>query len=251
MDEFEVIRKRKIVLFLGSIVFIVFIIAISMLISKLSETDYKVSIVNASSSRKDRIISNDDFDRLKAEVRRVMTNNYGIDSDEQVEVSIRESSYTEERLDGASEEFTTIKFLADVENTKSTYWVWLVHNSTSPIDISLNCASASESKYPDTFCIGTSGNSSIDANFKDLFPFVGVNNDGSRAYTFLHKEHQQFIELGVDAMCDDNEAIDRAKADLEKEFKKRGIKMDNYPINIDKGTCKAYEVVMEHEGSTV
>jgi hypothetical protein len=240
MNEEAIIKKRIKVFVLIFVAFVLVIVGLSLAIPKLTDENYKIDIVNKQEIKKDSVVDEKDFKRVQKELRRVLQEYYNTPENEAIEASVRESSYKETNYSGKSDSQTEIEFLMDVENNKATYWVYIIHDSNAPYAISLNCANVKESKYPDTFCIGTNDNSSIDANLEDLFPYRKIEN-GKQIYKATHPTHSTGILLAVDANCDDETAKNAAVEDFKKIITERGMNTDGVVFSFDESNCKAYE----------
>lgn len=237
-ERTDVTRNRAILLAVGAVAFVILIIAISVVVSVLSDDDSGVTFANESNVTKseDTSIEKHDYKLIKKQLRAVLTNRYNLPENEEINALIRESTYQESGDDGEK----TITFTLDVENVKVTYYVWMIQTSEEASEVSLSCAPAKDSKYPETFCIGTEGHSSIDANMSSQLPYRYIVN-GEEKYKISHEPYEPYLILSIRAKCDDNEAVNVAKNNVREWISSFGLNPDQVPVEIDKTACEAYE----------
>lgn len=240
MEPHTTKQKRFQILILALVTFILLIACLSVFFAQRNERVGNVDLINKTDFGNDQIIDHQDFERVQAELRKILTEHYATPASETIVASIRNSSYIEENYQGSSENGASINFLMDVENNRVTYRVFIIHDSVAPYAISLNCVTAAESKYPDSFCIGTSGNSSIDANAAQLFPYRKIK-DGQQTYLATHPSRSSQVILGIEAHCDDDTAKQAAKDDFSTVLQEHGINTDFVDFSYDDNVCKAFE----------
>ncbi len=240
MDEerVDVTRNRAIILVVGALAFIAVVAAISIAVITLSEDDSGVTIANENNVTKseETSIKKHDYELIKRQLRGVLKDRYSIPEDEEIKAIIRESTYKETGDDDEK----TITFTIDVENAKVTYYVWMIQSSDDASEVSLSCAPTNDSKWPESFCIGTEGHSSIDANMNPQLPYRYVV-DGVEKWRLTHEAYDPTLMLHVRAYCDDNEAVNAAKNGAREWVKSFGLDPDKVPIEEEKTACQAYE----------
>lgn len=240
MDEerVNVTRNRAILLIVGALAFIAVVVAISIVVITIMDDDSGVTIANESNVTKsdDTSIKKHDYELIKRQLRSVLKDRYSIPESEEINAIIRESTYKESGEDDEK----TITFTIDVENAKVTYYVWMIQTSEDASEVSLSCAPTNDSKWPETFCIGTEGYSSIDANMASQLPHRYVV-DGDEKWKLTHEAYDPKLELHVRARCDDNESVNAAKNAAREWVKGFGLNPDQVPVEENKTACQAYE----------
>lgn len=242
MQNNDVSLKRRYALLALVACGVLLIVVASMILSSILAPDYKVDIMNEGSVKKENkegVVSKKDFDNVKQVVRRVARDNYKVNDDERLDVRVRESTYAEKKAGKT----TTVEFIIDVENIKASYAVSLWHDTSEVYHVDLKCTSAADAKYPETFCIGTNFYSSIDSNFKDKLPYRKVVN-GVQKYVLRQINNQAKLSLGVDAKCDDQNAISAARTEVEEMIASYGLDPKQVPIETDINVCRAFEEEM-------
>ncbi len=231
-------KNRTILLIVGAVAFVLVIIALSMLISRLSTDDSNVTLVNENNvtQAEESTVKQKDYSLIKKQLRDLLTSQYNVSENEEIRALIRESTYTE----NGDENEKVISFTLDVENTKTTFYIWMSQTSEDASEVSISCAPVNDSKYPETFCIGTEGYSSIDANLSADLPYRYKEN-GELKFEITHEVYDPKLVLSVQASCDDEEAVETAKAQAKAWIKSYGLDPEQVPIEEDKTSCKAYE----------
>ncbi len=234
----DITRNRTILLIVGAIAFAAIIVAISIVAVTLSGDDSGVEIANEDNvtSAEESSIESHDYSLIKKQLRTLLTDSYSLPENEEIKALIRESTYTESGEDGKK----IISFTLDVENVKTTFYIWMSQTSEDASEVSISCAPTNDSKYPETFCIGTEGYSSIDANLSADLPYRYKEN-GELKFEITHEVYDPKLVLSVQASCDDEEAVETAKAQAKAWIKSYGLDPEQVPIEEDKTSCKAYE----------
>ena len=249
-NRVDVTRQRAIILVLGFICFTFIIVALSFIIGFFASDDPKVDISNEKTVQKseDTSINGHDYSMIKRQLRTLLTQSYNLDKNEEINAVIRESTYEEY----GQENNKTISFMLDVENIKVTYNVWMVQNASEPSEVSISCTSAKDAKYPETFCIGTEGHSSIDTNLASELPYRKIV-DGEEKYNVRHEVYDPKLILSVFAKCDDEAAKEAAKKEVKEWIATFGLDPEQVPMEYKKEACKMYEDDLkqkEHENHT-
>ena len=249
-NRVDVTRQRTIILIVGFICFAFVIVALSFIIGYFTSDDPKVAISNEKTVQKseDTSINGQDYSMIKKQLRTLLSQRYNLDENEEINAVIRESTYEEY----GEENNKTISFTIDVENVKVTYNVWMVQNAKEPSEVSISCTSAKDAKYPETFCIGTEGHSSIDTNLASELPYRKIV-DGEEVYNVRHEVYDPKLILSVFAKCDDDAAKESAKEDVKKWISTFKLDPEQVPIEYKKEACKIYEDSLkekEHEKHT-
>ena len=249
-NRVDVTRQRTIILIVGFICFAFVIVALSFIIGYFTSDDPKVAISNEKTVQKseDTSINGHDYSMIKKQLRTLLSQRYNLDENEEINAVIRESTYEEY----GEENNKTISFTIDVENVKVTYNVWMVQNAKEPSEVSISCTSAKDAKYPETFCIGTEGHSSIDTNLASELPYRKIV-DGEEVYNVRHEVYDPKLILSVFAKCDDDAAKESAKEDVKKWISTFKLDPEQVPIEYKKEACKIYEDSLkekEHEKHT-
>lgn len=234
----DVTRNRTILLIVGAIAFVAVIIAISIVAITLSSDDSGVKIANEDNvtDAEDSSIESHDYSLIKKQLRTLLTDSYALPENEEIKALIRESTYAESGEDGEK----IITFTLDVESVKTTFYVWMSQTSEDASEVSISCAPTNDSKYPETFCIGTEGYSSIDANMSADLPYRYKEN-GELKFEITHEEYDPRLILSVQASCDDDAAVETAKNKAKEWIKSYGLDPEQVPIEENKSSCKAYE----------
>ncbi len=237
-NRVDITRQRAIVLILGFVCFVFAIIALSLIIGQLTKDDPQVAIANENAIKKSEISSIDDHDysMIKNQLRAILTQYYNFDENEEINAIIRESTY-EEQGEGNKK---TISFTLDVESVKVSYNVWMIQNSKEASEVTISCTSAKDAKYPETFCIGSEGHSSIDTNMASELPYRKIV-DGEEIYNVRHEAYDPKLILSVFAKCDDEAAKASAKEDLMEWISTFGLNPEQVPIEYKNEACKMYE----------
>lgn len=237
-NRVDVTRQRAIILVLGFICFASIIVALSFIIGFFTSDDPKVDISNEKTVQKseDTSINGHDYSMIKHQLRTLLTQSYNLDKNEEINAVIRESTYEEY----GQENNKTISFMLDVENVKVTYNVWMVQNASEPSEVSISCTSAKDAKYPETFCIGTEGHSSIDTNLASELPYRKIVG-GEEKYNVRHEVYDPKLILSVFAKCDDEAAKEAAKKEVKEWIATFGLDPEQVPMEYKKEACKMYE----------
>ena len=236
-DRTDTTKNRTILLIVGAVAFVSIIVALSMLISRLSNDDSGITIVNENNitQAEESSIRQEDYNLVKKQLRNLLTEQYNVPENEEIRALIRESTYIENGSEGEK----VISFTLDVENVKVTYYVLVGQGSENVDDVSISCAPASDSKYPETFCIGLE-DSSIDVNMGADLPYYYKENDEVK-FEISHEDYGTSLILSVNATCDDEEATKTAKSKMKEWIRSYRLDPEQVPIEEDKSSCKAYE----------
>lgn len=186
------IERNKKILYSIIAIFITFvflIITLSVILKNIFKQEAKIS---NDSGRDSAIISDQEISRVRTEVYKsikdIYTDDYykdifpnGIDNigDKDVELGIRWN--TVQKNEGST------SFLADFDEYRQTYRIYIAED-----EILLTCPKVSESKYPESFCVGNSGDSddSITAVFGSALPYSGQTEDGYE-YTVMRDKNSR------------------------------------------------------------
>ena len=171
-----------------AIVAAVILLIITISVVAINANKDEATIVNES-GRDSEIISDEDLAEVKSRVYAHTKNvsqseegnndNNGNTYDGDVSAAVRWNTVK------SSDDSTT--FLIDLDDYQQTYRVYVTDGETF-----LTCPKISESKYPESFCIGTSGDidDSITAVFGANLPYTGQTNSGY-TYTIARNENSR------------------------------------------------------------
>lgn len=235
-NENDVIKTRKHILIFAALSFVLVIIAFSIVINAIINRDTSnVSIVNQQNVA--GVVNTKDYNIVKEAVRAVLKSRYNISDDEEINASIRESTYSETGDDDSKR----ISFLIDIENVKVTYSVWINHsNPNDYLGVSLSCTTAKEAKYPETFCIGTEGHSSIDTMLASDLPHRKIVND-EVLYTVSHVDYEPVLDISLYTKCDDKRTQEQYMSEIKEWIKGYGLDPEQVRTNLDQTACSVYE----------
>ena len=238
-------KKQIIILALGVSVFVLLIVFVSLIIMNVTKENPNVSMANEETVKKEGVIDDQDLDFVKTQVRDLSKFLYALDDDQEIEVSVRESTYKEEPY---GKDGKYISVVVDVDTTKASYRAEFEHHSAKTKRVVFSCLPASESKYPEAFCYGTEGHSSIDSTLSDMLPYRKIVN-GVEYYKVDKDNTAVRLLIQVQATCDDDAARENAKAEVKKMVGEYGLDPEQVPISIDPTTCKAYEDSLRGHGT--
>ena len=212
MDNGAIDKKRLIIFGLAISVFVLLIVLISLIIMNATKEDPKVSVLNEETVKEEGVINNKDLDFIKSQVRELSRFLYNIDDDTEIVTSVRESTYKEKPygLDGKY-----IEVVIDVETTKASYYAEFEHEASKGKRVIFSCLPASEAKYPEAFCMGSEGHSSIDSTMGDILPYRKMVN-GSQLYKLDKNPEGVGLKLEVQTTCDDDATREQAKKEALK-----------------------------------
>ncbi len=242
MDNGVMNKKRLVIFGLSISVFILFIVLISLVVMNITKEDPKVSMLNEETLKDEGVINNKDIDFIKSQVRELSKFLYGIDDDTEIVTSIRESTYKEKPY---GDDGKYIEVVVDVETTKASYFAEFEHEASKGKRVMFSCLPSNEAKYPEAFCMGSEGHSSIDSTLGDVLPYRKMVN-GSQLYK-LGKRTDGIVglTLEVQATCDDDAAREKAKTEVKELIHSYGLDPEQVPLSVDPNTCKAYEDMLK------
>lgn len=249
-NRVDVTKQRMTLAVVGFVCFALVIIALSVVISFLTADNSNVSIANEKELAKseDTSISSHDYSLIKKQIRDVVRDNYDLKDSEEVNVIIRESTYEE----FGDDKNKTISFIVDIENIKVTYNVWMTQSSSDASEVTLSCASAKDSKYPKSFCIGSEGYSSIDSTLAADLPYRVIIN-GEEFFSVTHEPYDPKLIIHIYAKCDDTATQNKAINQMKEWINSYGLDAEQVPVEKDSTSCSVYEddlVNKSHDGHT-
>ena len=241
-----VFNKKQLIIFgLAISVFVLLIVFISLLVMNLTKDNPNVSIVNESTTKKEGVIDNKDIDFIKSQVRDLSKFIYNLDDDTEIVASIRESTYVEKSF-GENDKY--IELVIDVDTTKASYRAEFEHNAANGKRVIFMCLPSSESKYPEAFCMGSEGHSSIDSTLGDILPYRKMV-DGSQLYKLDKRiDGNVGLLLEVQATCDDDATREKAVSEVKELIRTYGLDPEQVPLGVDETTCHAYEDMLKGHG---
>lgn len=164
----QTIRARNAIIALCA-AFIIVIISISVAMSNILDNKNKAKIINESSNNAN-LVSAEDLERIRTELYDFMSTIYDMNSSS-VDVAIRWDTV---KTEGESDSRRTT-MLADVDEYQQTYRI-----NVNEYYVLFDCPELSETKYPNSFCIGNDGemNDSIMVVFGEKVPYKGTTDNG-------------------------------------------------------------------------
>ena len=237
MNDSDITSRRTKLLIFGIVTFVLVVVAGSIAVNFFANMSHaNVDIVN--SANPNGVIDTNDYNRVKAEIRDLARAHYGLEDGEKINATIRESTYEEI----GDENSKRISFLIDVENTKVTYRVWLDHiNKDSYGSIALSCVAPKEAKYPESFCIGTDGHSSIDVTMEGDLPYRKMDDDGEVLYKVDHPAYEPKLILELYTKCDDKTTQEKYTKEIKEWITAYGIDAEQVSFEFDETACLVYE----------
>ncbi len=232
--------KKQIFAFVIIAYSIISILIVLIVLVFFTYDDQKIIINNELKTIDNNNISRDDYTVIRKNLRLLSTNTYKHNPDEEIIASVRESTY--------SESGNTISFIMDVESLKSTYAVWLSHGAKNAEEVELSCVSNKVSKYPDEFCIGSDGQSTIDADLEGYLPLKEFYSSGRPKYVVTHQAYTTKLEAKVYVKCDDEEGRTNIENEIKAWITQKGVNAEKVPIEYDKNACLDYEDDDAHGG---
>ena len=246
MNDNGVNRKKIIIFSLAVAVFILAIVFISLLIMNLTKKDPNVSLLNESTTKEEGVIDNKDIDFIKAQVRDLSKFLYNLDDKTEIVASIRESTYQEQPY---GKDGKYIELVIDVDTTKASYRAAFEHNAANGKRVVFMCLPAKESKYPESFCMGSEGHSSIDSTLGDILPYRKYNGKNLLYKLGKRVDGSVGLNLEVWTTCEDNATREKALAEVKEVIRNTGLDPEQVPLAVDETTCKAYEDSLRGHGS--
>lgn len=223
MPDDSITRKRKNVIIILAVMLVIIFVVIGLLIILFNKkTGFKIS--NEGQYLKD--VKQADKDVLMSVLANQIKNVSDIDVEKNlVEGSIRDGSYSENTQDGV----TVSKFLLDIDAIKQTYTVEFPWSRSDdvPDGISVECPPNSQSKFPDSYCIGTYTTS---ASIGIYLPYDG-NINGSKYSVYANYLVENGLDLFVTA-CGDENLMDMAKKNFENWIDNTNFLENIYTINL-------------------
>ena len=222
IDDNRAKKRRNIIIISVVAIIIICVFAVVMVSLFNKKSGFRIS--NEGQYLKD--VKQADKDVLMSVLANQIKNVSDIDIEKNlVEGSIRDGSYSENTQDGV----TVSKFLLDIDAIKQTYTVEFPWSRSGevPDGISVECPPNSQSKFPDSYCIGTYTTS---ASIGIYLPYDGdVNGNKYSVYA------DYLVENGLDLFitaCGDENLMDMAKKNFENWIDNTNFLENIYTINL-------------------
>ena len=230
-NEQQAIKHRKIFIIVAFIALFAFTIAIWLVATIGSTPNGEAEMTNFDKTNLD--IS----DKLKSTIQKRLYETidlaYGIEKGKEPTANIRkESIKSSTRSDGTK----VYSFLVDVDNYKLTYRaeVWDKNGSNSS-QAYFYCVEPGESKYPDHFCIGYNGQSTISVTIGPNLPLSAKETKSHYLYEarvkYREKSITPYIEIFTVA-CNGEAAKEEIRADFRNWISNQGYEPDLFTIEI-------------------
>lgn len=209
-DELQRNKRQRNAIIAIIFAFILLIVTISVFATVLSPKN-EASVINEIAGENE-LISDDELSRIKKSVYDYVKGTFGTDKGP-VNLEIRWNTIQEENLGADGRRLT---MLVDIDEYRQTFKV-----SVDKYFVFAGCPLPSESKYPDSFCIGNNGelDDSIRAVFGSKLPYTGQTDDGVQyelsRRTKQPDDHQ--LKLWVNTCPNDTVTIQKANQGI-KDF---------------------------------
>ena len=228
-------RKTFLILLYVSILFIAVAIWITTTITRTPADEANLQNYNKSSLNLNSKLKS----VTQKKLYEIISLAYGIEKGNEPVGHIRnETIKSSEQSDGTK----IYKFTVDVDSYKLTYSaeVWETKNEKD-YQAFFYCVSPEESKYPNNFCIGYNGQSTIDVTIANSLPIVARETKNHYFYdvkqTYKEKSIQPVLQVFVNS-CGNKEMIEEVRQDFKDWIRAKGYNPEIFPIDIPEINCR-------------
>ena len=228
-EENQLIAQRKLFIISLIVLFVVLIIFVSFLWSRMGGEDYGVNIANQQNLQSQ--LSAHDLENLKKNFRDTIAPYYQIPDTTDINLTIRQATYASSDVSNNQQ----ISFLMDSDTIQSTYEVWLLVNGDNFTDVSFNCVKRTDSRYPNSFCIGTDGISTIDLELSQYLPYNGTTDHGYN-YEIYHNSYDPTLHVYVNS-CGNQDIISEVRSSISEWLTSLNLNPEVFPLDIPADNC--------------
>ena len=227
ISEAESAKRFKIIIVSLIALFVIVIIAISV-ISVFVRGKKQANVVNEG----DRVeeVSKQDMDDMKTSLYYALEN-AGVKANQVNDSAIRWSTVYKEDL-GEGDYRTS--FVVDIDSIKQTYIVY-----TNGSEAYITCPELSISKYPESFCIGNSGDGDDSISIvlgNSMFPYEG-SLEGNVSYSLNRDWENHELIVHVFDCKDNKSAIDASLKDVDRIIKEHKGNPEVFKKRVETNNC--------------
>ena len=235
-NENTSIKRRKVflVLLYVSILFVAIAIWIASTIARTPDDEAEIRNIDKSGLEINSKLKTTMQKKLYETIKLA----YGIKDGKQPIGHIRKETLKgTEQSDGTK----VYKFIVDVDDYQVSYSaeIWDMKNDKD-YQAFFYCVAPEESKYPNNFCVGYNGQSTIDVTIGNALPLVAKKTRSGYYYDvkveYKKKSIQPYLFVYA-SVCNDTDKINEIREDLRTWIQEKGYNPDMYTIEIPSESC--------------